>query len=249
MSYFKTTEVSEGYAKSCPYFHPVVIERIKSYLGLKHKFQRALDVGCGAGLSTLALKGIAEYVIGVDSSEAMIDSAIKDERIEYYNYPAEYLPFDQEFELITLAGSINWIDRVKFFRESKMLLSHGGFVVIYDNNILGIMEEDSEFENWYQGTYLKKFSKPPRDESPMTKEEARGYGFEFDHSETYINKVAFSITRFIDYLFTQSETTVALEKEGADIIRDWLSSSLEPFFKAQERTLLFGGYIWYLKNV
>ena len=248
MSYFRTTKVSEGYAKSRPYFHPEVIKRIKSYLGLKHKFQRALDVGCGTGLSSLALKEIAESIIGVDSSEAMIDSAIKDERIEYFNYPAEYLPFDQEFELITLAGSINWIDRVKFFREAKRLLSPDGFVVVYDNTILEIMEEDSHFKNWYQEVYLKKFPKPPRDESPMTKEEARAYGFEFAHSETYTNKVKFSHDRFIDYLFTQSEITVALDNEEVDTIRGWLSSSLEPFFQSQERTLIFGGDIWYLKN-
>lgn len=249
MSYFITTAVSKGYAKNRPYFHPEVIKRIKYYLGLKNKFQRALDVGCGAGLSTLALKEITESIIGVDSSEVMIDSAIKDERIEYYNYPAEFLPFDQEFELITLAGSINWIDRVKFFREAKMILSHEGFVVVYDNTIVGIMEEDSHFENWYQGVYLKKFPKPPRDESPMTTEEARRYGFEFVHSETYSNRVKFSRDRFIDYLFTQSEITVALENEEAANIRDWLISSVEPFFESQERTLIFGGYIWYLKNV
>jgi len=249
MSYFKTATVSKGYAKSRPYFHPVVIKRIKSYLGLKRKYQRALDVGCGAGLSTLALKEIAEHVIGVDSSKAMIDSAIKDERIEYNNYPAEYLPFDWEFELITLAGSINWINRADFFREAKRLLKDDRFVVVYDNTILGIMEEDSDFENWYQGTYLQKFPKPPRDESPITKEEARGYGFDFVHSETYSNKVKFSLNRFLDYLFTQSEITVAIENQNSDSIRDCLSSSLEPFFESQERTLLFGGYIWYLKNI
>jgi SAM-dependent methyltransferase len=249
MSYFRTTKVSEGYAKSRPYFHPEVIKRIRAYLGLKYKYQRALDVGCGAGLSTLALKEIAESVVGVDSSEAMIDSAIKDERIEYFNYPAEYLPFDQDFELITLAGSINWIERVKFFREAKMILSHGGFVIIYDNNILGIMEEDRNFEDWYLNRYLKKFPKPPRDESPITKEEARGYGFDFDHSETYTNNVAFSIDGFMDYLFTQSEITVALENKKSEQIRNWLARSLTPFFQSQKRTLLFGGYIWYLKNV
>lgn len=250
MSFFATSDVASGYAQSRPYFHPEVIQRIKAYIGIDHKYRCALDVGCGAGLSTLALREIAASVVGVDSSAAMVESAIREEGIEYFNYPAENLPFQRRFELVTLAGSVNWIDRPQFFSEAKRILNADSFVVVYDNNILGIMEEDDRFETWYRDSYLKKYPKPPRDESPITREEAVGYGFEFVHSEDYTNKVKFTLDGFIDYILTQSNITVALEKEteGADAIREWFASSSAPFFQSAERTLMFGGYIWYLKN-
>ena len=189
MSYFDTSEVASGYARSRPYFHPEVMQRVKSNLSLTQKYSRALDVGCGAGLSTIALAEIAENIIGVDSSDAMVRSAIQDDRVEYFNYAAENLPFDVKFDLITLAGSINWIDRPKFFGEAKRILRRRGSVVIYDNTILGIMEENEGFETWYKSAYLSKYPKPPRDESPLAPKETLGHGFEFTDSENYTNEV------------------------------------------------------------
>ena len=251
MSFFNTKSVAEGYSKDRPYVHPEIIKKIKLRLNLSEKIKYVLDVGCGAGLSTIALKEIAENIIGVDSSESMIKSAIKDDNIKYFNYPAEYLPFSHKFDLITLAGAINWIDRSKFFLEAKNILNDEGIVVIYDNYILGIMEEDDRFEAWYTNEYLKRYLKPLRDETPITNEEAVKYGFEKIDSENYTNKVKFTLEKFIKYIFTQSNITTVLENqtEDYDHIKEWFASYLAPFFDGHERTLVFGGYIWYLKNV
>jgi len=121
MNLFNTPEAAKGYATDRPFFHPVVISHIKSYLNINKKLNIALDVGCGAGLSTIALLEVAKKVIGVDSSETMISSAIQREEIEYFRYPAENLPFKEKFNLITLAGSINWIDRFRFFHEANFI--------------------------------------------------------------------------------------------------------------------------------
>jgi SAM-dependent methyltransferase len=250
MSFFGTSQVAKGYAKNRPYFHPEVIRKIKNFISIDRKIRKALDVGCGAGLSTLALLEIADKVTGVDSSEAMVGSAIEHEDIQYFNYPAENLPFDEEFGLITLAGAINWVDRTKFFAEAKKILPQGGYVVVYDNTILGIMKENDGFKIWYDNVYLKKYPKPPRNESPITGEEAVQYGFEFVRSENYTNEVQFTLESFINYIFTQSNITTALQNgaEDAECIQKWFVSSLSSFYQSQKRTLLFGGYIWYLRN-
>jgi predicted TPR repeat methyltransferase len=70
------------YVNGPRYFHPAIIRRInpaiirriKERLSLSGPFERALDVGCGTGLSTIALKEIVSRVTGVDSSAAMICS-------------------------------------------------------------------------------------------------------------------------------------------------------------------------------
>jgi SAM-dependent methyltransferase len=247
---FDTCQIAKGYAENRPYFHPRVIERIKSYLNLSRNLTMALDVGCGAGLSTIALLEIADRVVGVDASQTMIRSAIQKEGVEYFNYPAEYLPFKKQFELITLSGSLNWVDRASFFSEARKVITDEGFVVIYDNDIIGVMEEDNLFEKWYRSAYLEKFPRPPRDESPILEKEAAGYGFNLEFSENYTNQIQFKMNDFLKYLFTQSNITSALDKklEAAENIKKWLSSSLSPFFNSQKKSIRFGGYIWYLKK-
>ena len=247
MTFFDTRTVAQGYAEDRPYLHPEIIRKIQDRLQVTHKVKQALDVGCGAGLSTLALKAIADHIIGVDSSEAMIDSAIQDDCITYFPYPAKDLPFPQQFDLITLAGAINWIDRRRFFAEARKLLHDGGHLVIYDIYILGMMEEDAQFASWYRYDYLTRYPKPPRDETPITPEEADEYGFVHGGSEDYRSTVKFTLEAYIRYMMTQSNITTALNthKETRDHITAWFASALSPFFQNTEKSLVFGGYIWY----
>ncbi|NKB68469.1 MAG: methyltransferase domain-containing protein [Candidatus Latescibacteria bacterium] len=250
MDHFATTAVASGYASDRPYFHPQVMAQVQSRLGLSGPCPRALDVGCGAGLSTLALTALAERVVGVDSSAAMVQSAIPHERVEYLTCAAEDLAFDEPFDLITLAGSINWIDRPRFFARAEKNLRPGGHLLVYDNTILGEMAEDPAFATWYQTVYLRRYPRPSRDESPLDAAEYRPYGFEFSAAEDYTNQVAFTRDRFIDYLLTQSNTTSVLEIGAEDYteMRAWFTAALAPFFSQSQRTLLFGGYIWYLQK-
>lgn len=53
---FNYKRIAEGYAKDRPFLHPEVIKRIKEDLKITTDFCNGLDVGCGAGLSTEALK-------------------------------------------------------------------------------------------------------------------------------------------------------------------------------------------------
>lgn len=251
MKLFSAKETATGYATDRPYSHPVVISSIKSYLHLTHKFPLALDVGCGAGMSSLALLEIADNVVGVDSSEAMINSAIQNDNIQYFHCTAEQMPFDRKFDLVTLAGSINWIDRGRFFSEARRVLKDENYVVIYDNDILGIMQEDKRFEGWYSDEFSGRFPRPPRDESPLLKEEAMEYGFEFEKTEDYTNPIQFDLNSFIKYLFTLSNITSVPEHEAgrAAHIQEWLNGALAPFFAFSRKTIIFGGYIWYLKKI
>jgi ubiquinone/menaquinone biosynthesis C-methylase UbiE len=250
MSFFNTNTVAEGYSKDRPYLHPEIIQRVKLKLKLSNKVGYALDVGCGAGLSTIALKEVAKNIVGVDSSEKMIKSAIQSKNIEYFNYPAEHLPFRNKFDLVTVAGALNWINRQKFFTEAKNILSKTGVIIVYDIYILGVMEKEKKFKTWYINEYLKRYPKPPRDESQITSKEAMSYGLEFD-SEDYNGEAKFTLDSYIKYMFTQSNITTAINNkvETSESIKKWFASSLVPFFGAHEKTLKFGGYIWYLRNV
>lgn len=253
MSFFTFQRVAEGYATHRPYYHPLIMQKIRAQLKLEGKVKNALDVGCGTGLSTVALKEIAEHVIGTDSSQEMIAvaNAHHDDQITYYHAPAEQLPFDNKsFDLITVCGAINWINRAQFFPEAYRVLKEQGWLIIYDNFITDQMREHVAYTRWYQEQYLSRYPKPPRDETPLTPSECETYGFHFMKEEMYTNELALSLTEYIEFLLTQSNIIVAvdMEHESLEEVRTWMHTTLVPLIPEKKGIFMFCGYIWYVQQ-
>jgi SAM-dependent methyltransferase len=254
MSFFTFQRVAEGYANHRPYYHPLIIDKIRQHLNLEGKGDNALDVGCGTGLSTIALKELANNVTGIDGSAEMIAVANKygDGQIIYRHAPAEELPFAAEsFDLITVCGAINWIDRPRFFPEARRVLKEQGWVILYDNFITDHMRENGAYTEWYQELFLSRYPKPPRDETPLTPAECEGYGFHFSQ-EAYTNELTWSRDEYIEYMLTQSNVIVAVElgDENLAEARAWMHTTLAPIIPDGEKgRFLFAGYIWYLQQV
>jgi SAM-dependent methyltransferase len=72
---FAHERVALGYATARPYLHPEIFEGVRAQLGLSGKVARALDVGCGTGLSSVALGALAGEVVGTDASAPMLRHA------------------------------------------------------------------------------------------------------------------------------------------------------------------------------
>ena len=252
MNPFAHRAAARRYALGRPYYQPVVIERIRAYLGLEQPFHRALDVACGTGQSCVALKSIARNVVGTDVSAAMLAEAPANLAVEYIEAPAELLPFpDEDFELVTVSSAFHWFDREKFLREANRLLPVGGWLVIYENHFQGSkMASAPEFNEWFRARYLIQFPSPPRCAAPLEQEEAEAAGFRFAHSESYSNEITFTKEGLTNYLVTQSNIIAAVEEGGCavDAVREWILSSLEPFFAEGEGVFAFGGAIWYLQK-
>ncbi len=94
LSYFESRNTAERYAGSRPYFHPLVIKKIKDFLQLRGPLPRAVDVACGTGQSTVALQEIASQVVGTDTSREMLARAPREAGVRYVEAPAEDLPFE-----------------------------------------------------------------------------------------------------------------------------------------------------------
>ena len=88
-NYFDSRDVAERYSAVRPYLHPLVIEKVRDFLGLTEPVPRALDVACGTGLSTTTLKELSEQVVGVDPSDEMMARALQDDRLRYVRAPAQ----------------------------------------------------------------------------------------------------------------------------------------------------------------
>ena len=143
MNYFDPKSAAERYARGRPYFHPLVIGQVKAHLSLNKRVGHAIDVGCGTGLSTIALKEIAEAIVGVDKSEEMLFLAPPDPQIRYLVGPGEDLPVrDKDFDLMTISSVFHWLDRIAFLAEVRRVLWPRGWLVIYDNYFTGQMSEN-----------------------------------------------------------------------------------------------------------
>ena len=252
MNYFGSKSVAERYAKHRPNFHPLVVEKIKAYLNLERPLQVALDVGCGPGQFTVALKEIAKIVIGMDISAEMLGAADKTTGIPYIQTPAEWLPIKgNSSDLLTTSLAFHWFDPKRFFAEARRVLREDAWLIISNNGFSGQMLGNDEFAEWVTQVYDRRYPSPPRNSSPMTPEVSQEHGFRFAHEEDYQNGVPFTIEELAAYLVTQSNVIAATQggKERVEDIFRWILAQTRPLFKTERPVFAFRGYIWYLQKV
>jgi SAM-dependent methyltransferase len=246
--YFDARSAAQRYVQGRPSSHPLVVDRMQQRLPPAWPVPRALDVACGTGLSTVALKPVAREIVGTDISEEMIRLAPIDPQITYVVAPAEDLPFpDAHFDLLTLCAALHWLDARVFLREARRVLCVGGHMVIYDNAFTGYMEENPAFRSWLKHVYRKRYPTPPRTRVPMP-QTAEEMGFRSLGEESHQSTVTFSPDRLVDYLVSRSDVIAAVEggHQVIDEVRTWLADRVGPLFQGdEERTFLFGGPIWY----
>lgn len=248
---FDSQRIAEGYARR-PWLHKEVIKQIKKDCNMEH-FENGLDVGCGAGLSTKALRILCEHVTGTDISPEMIavcKKVYRDSSYTFYVSKAEEsvisrLPYD----IITAAGVVNWVDKDLFLDNAEKILNKNGLIVIYDFWITDRMESKPEYTEWYQDKYLKKFPKPYRKEYVWKQNDLTDV-FKMENQVTYNLTYDFSLDEFIDFMMIQSNVNEKIERGILSVkeVKIWMGNSLQPIFSNKKRTLLFEGYNWYIRK-
>lgn len=261
---FDYQRIAEGYAKDRPFLHARVMERIKRDLdtvkelspsGRSLPFSNGLDVGCGAGLSTKALKMICGRVTGIDISEEMVlaaKSLYTDPEYAFFQCSAEEVGrLDGGFDIATAAGVINWVDESYFLTGLKKVLSPAGTAVIYDFWISDRMKGSEAYTDWWETQYLVNFPKPSRKEAVWTDADVRPYGFSMEKQVTYSMEYEMDREAFVRFMLLQSNVSAQVEGNGRPLeaVRQWFLQSLELVFAGERKTLIFEGYSWYLKKI
>jgi SAM-dependent methyltransferase len=103
------------------------------------RFRYALDVGCGTGSSTHALRPWCHRVIGTDPSAAMVELAQPAAGVSFRHQPGDDIDAGLEgnvFDLITFAGSLFYLNTAVVLAGLKSLLVPGGTVIVYDFDVL-----------------------------------------------------------------------------------------------------------------
>jgi 2-polyprenyl-3-methyl-5-hydroxy-6-metoxy-1,4-benzoquinol methylase len=108
---------------------------------------RALDVGCGAGLASVALAKRGYLLYALDSVPEMIDmtrrAAVSEgvpERISYARGDVQHLAFAREtFDLVLAVGVLPWIPAPEIaLTEMCRVLKPGGHLIITTDNRWGL---------------------------------------------------------------------------------------------------------------
>lgn len=248
---FDTQRIAEGYVKR-PWLHKGVIEQIKNDCNIGSQ-ENGLDVGCGAGLSTKALRLICNHVTGTDISPEMIAVCNKlydDETYDFYIAKAEDTEIPKTpYDIITAAGVINWVDREQFLSNAEKILKANGLIVIYDFWITDMMIQNEDYSKWYREQYLIKFPKPYRKENVWQQNDLTD-SFTMEKQTKYNLQYVFEIDEFVDFMMIQSNVNEAIEKGDISLYeaRDWMKKGLEKIFDNEKRVLVFEGYNWYIRK-
>ena len=143
MTTYQTTTALH-YAAYRPPLHKIILEKIFTLPG---KRQSGLDIGCGTGLSCQALVRYCNQVIGIDPSMAMLRKAETQQAITYLNAHGEQIPLTgNSVDVVTMAGSLNYLNRKLLIGELKRICRSGAVIVIYDFAI-----DLSHFESHFGG--------------------------------------------------------------------------------------------------
>jgi SAM-dependent methyltransferase len=92
----------------------------------------ALDCGTGNGQAAVGLAKHFSRVVATDASDAQIENARPNARIEYRVARAEATGLaDSSVDLVTAAQSLHWFDAAAFFAEARRVTKPGGAIAVW----------------------------------------------------------------------------------------------------------------------
>ncbi|MGD0704589.1 MAG: methyltransferase domain-containing protein [Trebonia sp.] len=238
---------SERLARAYAYDRPPIHEQILRFARLDRQVDRALDVGCGAGLSTAALTPVARQVIGVEPISTMLmHRRSVAPQARFVIGQAERLPFAAgSFDLVTAAGSLNYTDLPSALAEIARVLTRDGTFLLYDFSVGRRSVSGDNLAAWF-ASFEQRFLWPPGwqpfdvRELPLT-----AYGLRLlDYTAIEID-LPMAFDAYLRYMLSEVNVDDAIARGAysAEEARDWCRQTLEPVFADGEVTVIVPGYI------
>jgi SAM-dependent methyltransferase len=242
-SVYDSDRLAEAYA----FDRPPVHEQILANVRLARQAHQALDVGCGAGLSTAALAPLARRVIGLEPIPAMLAyRRTVAPQAGFVIGRAERLPFATgSFDLVTAAGSLNYADFPSALAEIARVLTPDGTFLLYDFSPGRQSAGDDKLERWF-ASFEQRFPWPT-DWQPLDARELplAAYGLQLLDFIDVETRLSMDVDAYLRYALSETnvEHSIATGSCGQDEVRDWCHTTLESVFAAGPVTVVIRGQV------
>jgi ubiquinone/menaquinone biosynthesis C-methylase UbiE len=210
-SIYDSDRLARCYAGYRPPIHGAICTRLFAAIPRGHKFERAVDIGCGAGASTAALAPHVGHATGIDPFERMLLHARhRYPEVTFLQGRAEALPLDSgSFGLVTAAGSLSYTNLDAALSEVSRVLIPGGYFAPYDFSTGRIVPRNSQESACFEA-FESHFPWPP------------GYALDFAtlpyqaHGLALIAQQAFSVEiemtgeSYVQYILSETNVEAAI---------------------------------------
>jgi SAM-dependent methyltransferase len=247
---YDSPRLAAGYAYDRPPVHRRIIERVRGSLGPRDRYKRALDIGCGAGLSTAAIAPLAEVVIGLEPVRAMVaHHHVVAPGAIFLVGQAERLPFrDGVFDLMTAAGAINYADLDLFLPEAARVLAPDGRLIIYDFSAGRRLRDSAALQEWYSA-FERRYPAPTGYALDVQGLAYNRFGLRLDGYEAFEVAVPMTLDSYLSYALSETSVELALSRGAPETeLRDWCQSTLANVFGVAPQEVLFDAYVAYVNR-
>ncbi len=236
---FATKEMAEGYAKARPPLHAHILGRAAQLLEFRSRIPSALDIGCGSGVSTRPLTGLAVQVIGIEPSHMMTARAREAvPSARFITGQAEALPLrPRSIDLITAAGSLNYTLLTEALDEIARVLKANGVLCVYDFSQGRRFRSSPLLKSWFDD-FERRYPMPVREALGLSPDILASASPNFSSLVAEQLELALPMTaeQYAAYMMTETNIAAAIRlgTERAQIL-DWLRNSLALVFRNRHR--------------
>jgi SAM-dependent methyltransferase len=233
---------SERLASAYAFDRPPIHEQILRSARLAWQADQALDVGCGAGLSTAALAPLARQVIGLEPIPTMLaHRRIVAPRARFVIGQVERLPFAAgSFDLVTAAGSLNYADLPPALAEIARVLTRDGTFLLYDFSAGRRSLSGDELAGWF-ASFEQRFPWPPGwqpfdvRQLPLV-----AYGLRLLDYADVEARLPMTFDAYLRYMLSEVnvDNAIARGAYSAEEARDWCQGTLKAVFADGEVTVV-----------
>lgn len=150
-----TKDLFSGHAELYAAFRPTYPEDLYQFI-FSHLNGRTAAWDCATGNGQVARRLAAHFklVCATDISSSQISKAFRAENISYSIAPAESTTFvDDQFDLITIAQALHWINTDDFYREVVRTGKPGSLLAVWGYGLLETGPEvDTIIQKFYRST-------------------------------------------------------------------------------------------------
>jgi ubiquinone/menaquinone biosynthesis C-methylase UbiE len=208
---YDSERLASFYAAERPPVHEVICARIFAALAPEFQARTALDIGCGAGVSTIALAPYVACITGFDPYSVMLRHAKASfPEATFVQGSAEALPLKSHaYDMVTAAGSLSYVNPHSALAEISRVLVPSGYLAVYDF-ATGLPSIEEPLAGTCFKTFEQAFPWPPGYALDLRALPYLNHGLRLLTCEEFVLVIEMSQTQYTRYVMGETNVEAAV---------------------------------------